>query len=168
MIRQFPKKGFTPLEISSTNRKTKFLTGFTLLELMLAAGVLIVAISGLIAAFIGCYCLNETARNLTFATMGAQEKLEEIRNHNFYKIYQDYYNGSTFGVTGIAEAKGRVDVDNTNPDLLEITVTICWKQVGGRIIGEARDVGGNLVIEDIDGDGKIESPVQLVTLMTKR
>jgi hypothetical protein len=58
--------------------------------------------------------------------MGAQEKLEEIRNHNFYKIYQDYYNGSTFGVTGIAEAKGRVDVDNTNPDLLEITVTICW------------------------------------------
>ncbi len=138
------------------------------MELMLAAAVLIVAISGLIAAFIGCFVLNETARNLTFATMGAQEKLEEIRNYNFYKIYSDY-DDTTFEVTGIEETKGRVDVDNTNPDLLEITVTICWKQVGGRIIGEDLDLDGDLDTgEDSNGNGQLDSPVQIVTLMAKR
>lgn len=142
--------------------------GFTLLELMLAAAVLIVAISGLVAAFVGCYALNETARNLTFATMGAQQKLEEIREHNFYNIYSDY-NGTTFGVTGIAEAKGRVDIDNTNPDLLKITVTVCWKQVGGRIIGEDLNLDGDLDAgEDSNGNGRLDSPVQIITLMAKR
>lgn len=100
--------------------------------------------------------------------MGAQERLEEIRNHNFYRIYSDYDN-TTFEVTGIEEAKGRVDVDNTDPDLLKITVTICWKQVGGRIIGEDLNLDGDLDTgEDSNGNEQLDSPVQIVTLMAKR
>lgn len=100
--------------------------------------------------------------------MGAQEKLEEIRNHNFHKIYLDY-DDTTFGVAGIEEAEGRVDVDNTNPDLLEITVTVCWKQVGGRVIGEDLNLDGDLDTgEDSNGNGQLDSPVQIITLMAKR
>jgi len=40
-------KGFTPLEITSGNRKTKFLTGFTLIELML-----VVIIIGILSAMV--------------------------------------------------------------------------------------------------------------------
>lgn len=142
-------------------------SGFTLMELMLAAAVLIIAISGLVAAFIGCYVLNETAKNLTLATMGAQEKLEEIRNHNFGKIYSDY-NGTTFDVTGI-DAEGRVDVDNADADLLKIAVTICWRQVGGRIVGEDLNLDGDLDAgEDSNGNGQLDSPAQIVTLMARK
>lgn len=132
--------------------------GFTLIELMIAAGVLVIVLGGLLLTYISCFALNETSRNLTFAINSAQDKLEEIRDYTFSRIYDDY-NGHTFEVPGIAsgDSKGLVEVDNSNPDLLKITITVCWRQGGGRIIG---------------GDSSLNplpsSPCKLVTLMASR
>lgn len=58
------------------------ISGFTLLELMIGVTVLIIALVGLIAAYTGCFSLNESARNLTIAINDAQCVMEEIRAMN--------------------------------------------------------------------------------------
>ena len=101
--------------------------GFTLMELMIAAGVLVFALLGLLAVFIGCSGLNETARNLTIAINGVQREIEGIRNLPFNQI--DELDGSSFEITGIAdsESEGIIEVDDSNPELLVVTVTVCWR-----------------------------------------
>lgn len=167
-------------------------SGFTLLELMIGATVLIVALVGLIAAYIGCFTLNEGARNLTIAINGAQEKLEEIRNHNFDTMVGDYSPGGSDGNTFTIDPTNWLTAENqtaviyilnpqtdvilntsptANPglDLYKITITICWRQKGGRIFGEDGNLDGVFDAgEDINGNDRLDSPAQLVTLMAKR
>ena len=63
-------------------KEQKFLTGFTLMELVVASAILVVALVGLIAVFVGSFTLSEGARNLTIATNDAQTVMEEIRDYN--------------------------------------------------------------------------------------
>ncbi|MBU4312687.1 MAG: prepilin-type N-terminal cleavage/methylation domain-containing protein [Candidatus Omnitrophica bacterium] len=145
-------------------------SGFTLLEMMIGAMILIVALVGIIAAYTGCFTLNETARNLTIAINGCQEKLEEIRNESFGQIFANY-NSTTFEVAGLSnsDSEGVVEVNNTNPDLLRISVTICWQQKGDRIFGEDSDLDGALDAgEDVNGNDQLDSPAKLVTLIARR
>jgi len=57
--------------------------GFTLPELLLAAVILAVALSGLLMLFINCIFLNESSRNLTTAATHAEYIMEEIRGNGF-------------------------------------------------------------------------------------
>ena len=57
--------------------------GFTLPELLLAAVILAVVLSGLLMLFINCIFLNESNRNLTLATTHAEYIMEEIRAAGF-------------------------------------------------------------------------------------
>ncbi len=51
-----------------------------------------------------------------------------------------------------------------NPSLAQITVSYCWRQKNGLFVGEDVDLDGNLDPgEDTNGNGIIDSPVQLVT-----
>ncbi len=53
--------------------------------------------------------------------------------------------------------------------LLKIKVTCCWKEKGGRIIGEDKNLNGQLDIgEDINGNGELDSPVKLVTYIANK
>lgn len=143
--------------------------GFTLMELMIAAGVLVFALLGLLAVFIGCSGLNETARNLTIAINGVQREIEGIRNLPFNQI--DELDGSSFEITGIAdsESEGIIEVDDSNPELLVVTVTVCWRQQG-RVIGEDKNLNGIFEpsTEDANANGRLDSPAQIVTLITRR
>lgn len=56
---------------------------FTLPELLIAAVILAVALSGLLMLFINCILLNESNRNLTVATSHGEYILEEIRGAGF-------------------------------------------------------------------------------------
>jgi len=63
---------------------------------------------------------------------------------------------------------GVVYVDDTNPELLEVTVSVCWQQVL-RVIGEDKNLNGVLDAgEDTNGNGKIDSSVQLVTRIVNK
>lgn len=53
--------------------------GLTLLELMIAAAILLVVISGLLACFVYCILMNESNNNLVIAVNDIQRVLEEIR-----------------------------------------------------------------------------------------
>lgn len=144
--------------------------GFTLIEVMIATAILVTVLCGILATYIACFELISTSKNLTLAINSAQRKIEEIRNYSFSGISTDY-NWTTFTVDEITleNSRGIVYVDNSNPDLLEITISVCWRQRGNRIIGEDLDLDGILDAgEDSNANGIIDSPVQLVTLITQR
>lgn len=136
----------------------KIRKGFALIEVVIAMGIMTVALLGVFAAYVSCFELAETARNTTYAVNSAQKKIEEIRDHNFLGIFNDY-NNTVFTVDGIAagNSNGLVEVDNTDSNLLVVTVTACWRQRSGRIIG------GDAALNPL-----ASSPVRLVTSIANR
>ncbi|MDP6686069.1 MAG: hypothetical protein QGI05_03855 [Candidatus Omnitrophota bacterium] len=145
-------------------------SGLTLLELMIATAITIVALCGLLAIFTSLFSLNETAKNLTVSTVACQDKMEEIRNADFATLYTTY-NGTNFDPFGfqLQEAKGDVYIDNTDPDLLAVYVSVSWTDHSNRIIGEDSDLDGSLDTgEDLNGDGRLSSPAEIATLIGAR
>lgn len=145
-------------------------SGFTLLELMIAVGVLIVALVGLLGVFAHMMLLNENSRSLTIALTACQDKLEEMRNANFSTLYTTY-NGASFNPNGftLGQAKGTISIDNSNPNLLRVFVSVSWRTRSNRVIGEDKNLNGGLDGgEDLDANGRLDSPGQLATLMAQR
>jgi len=66
--------------------KRSFLSGVTLMELMVVAGILAVAITGLLAAFINASLLSRANRNKITAVNDAQYVLEKFRNMAYANI----------------------------------------------------------------------------------
>jgi Tfp pilus assembly protein PilV len=122
--------------------------GFTLLEVMVGAGVLVIAIVGLLAVLTSTAALQRTNRETTLALNAVRDKLEELRNYpNFNELsiaqgggnaiepLARYYtqtginprsglNYNQFVVTGLNPDRGwtaaQDDVNNDNfPDLME-------------------------------------------------
>ncbi len=142
--------------------------GFTLLETILAAGILVFALCSIAATFITCYTLDETSKNINIATNAAESLMEQIRCDSFAQIVGDY-SGLVFAVNAIPLSKGVVYVDDTNPELLIVTISVCWKQGASRVIGEDTNLNGVLDAgEDKNGNGIIDSPVELITMITTR
>ena len=136
--------------------------GFTFPELLIASLILMAIFVGTMMVFIKCLDLTEFAGNSTSAVWAVKNRIAQIEGTAFAQIAGTYHN-VTFtdnAVNGI----GVSDVDSSNPELLEVTVTFCWRQKNGRIIGEDLDLDGVLDGgEDTNGNGIIDSPVQVVT-----
>lgn len=155
--KQFQKSGFTPLEKTSLltnsvspwslniklgrrNEIKNSLTGFTLMELMIGAGVLIIALVGLVAAFTGCFALGESATNLTTAINDAQCVMEEIRAHNIPSLItnEDWANWAATdlvdgggGCTSLSDESIEVTYPaGIGADPLEVMVTVHWTERG--------------------------------------
>ncbi len=150
--------------------------GFSLIELMFAAGILISGLATLLGIFALCFTLSETAKNLTLSTNAIKQQLEDIRDHNYFNIYDDY-NNTAFTISGMSSQNGTgaITVNNSDPDLLKITISVSWRQKGGRIIGADNGSGGGIALNGIrdgaeqsDADGTLKSPAKIVTLIANR
>jgi prepilin-type N-terminal cleavage/methylation domain-containing protein len=146
--------------------------GFTLVEVLVAVGILAVVIVGLLRLFIYCSILSDLSGNMTLATNEAQSKLEEIRNHDYGSIVTDYSSGGTPGNTfNLTELTGMgvITIDNSNPDLLQIDINVSWQNKDGRISGEDTDLDGVIDAgEDLDSNGKLDSIASIVSLIARR
>ena len=142
--------------------KKKFYTkGFSLVEVMIAATIFLVAIAGILISYITCLELSHLSRNTSTALHAAKNRLEDIKNTSFAQI-KTTYDGVTFVTSGL-NGLGISYVDDSNPRLLKITVSFCWRQPSGRVIGEDTDLNGQLAAsEDKNNNGLIDSPVELV------
>lgn len=141
--------------------------GFTLSEVILAVAILAFALCAILTTYISCLTLVATSKNINSATNAALGLIEQIRADSFTQIIDDYV-GLNFTVNDISSSRGVVYIDDTNPDLLEATVSVCWRQ-GSKIIGEDADLDGVLDAgEDANGNGIIDSPVELTTLIANR
>lgn len=159
-----------PVEVSLNNMKIKkrnFRKGFTIIEMLIALAVLIVAISSILVTYMACFMLIDTIKNINIATNAAQGMVEEIRSSTFTDAVTNY-NGLNFTVNDIPSSMGVVYIDDTNPELLEVTVSVCWRQ-RNRVIGEDANLNGSLDTgEDANGNGIIDSPVELTTRIANR
>jgi hypothetical protein len=128
----------------------------------------------------------EGLRNYSFPTDANADGKPDITNIVITHDNTDYYfvQGSSgtflyrcsFPIADILPS-GRcwiyIDYDYDNDgvgetDLLELTVSVCWKQKG-RVIGEDKDLDGVLDSgEDANGNGMIDSSVELKTRWTNR
>ena len=111
--------------------------GFTLVEVLIAIGILAVVIVGLLQLFVYCSRLAEAAGNTTIAVNEAQNKLEEIRNHDFNDIAVDYASGgtpgNTFALTSLT-GTGTITTSQVggSSELLQIQIDVNWQNKSGR------------------------------------
>lgn len=137
--------------------------GFALAEVMVAAVVMILAFVGIMLTYVRCLELNEMSRNKSLATRAAKSRMEQINNSDFAQLTANYH-AVPFFEAGINGA-GVSYIDATDPELVQVTVTFCWAQRNGLIVGEDADLDGVLDAgEDTNGNGMLDSSVQLVTL----
>lgn len=151
-------------------RKNK---GFTLIEVMICAAILVGLLVGLISIYVYCFDLQETARNTSLALNAARARLEEIKNSAFKTIQPAYYNNGNGQMISLLPAFNgalRVTLPGTdrgyvwgsNQNLIDLRVVACWRQKGGRIVGTAT----------LDGTGNFtnctDSPVELVTSIANK
>ena len=147
--------------------------GFSLLEVLLTVSILTITLIGLLQLFVYCSFLSELSGNVTLAVTEAQNKLEEIRNHNYSLITADYIEGGSPGNTfnlSQGAGKGVIYIDSSNPSLLQIQVVVSWKNnKNDRVIGEDTNLNGSLDSgEDLNGNGKLDSPATVVSLIARR
>ena len=149
--------------------------GFVLVEVILAAALLVLVAVGIFQLLLYCPILSKSAGNATIALQEAQKTMENIRNTDYTLIPTNYGAGGTPGntfnlinVTG----KGIIYIDSLNSgDLLKITIAVSWRDQNKRVIGEDKDLDGVLDGgEDLNGDGRLSSAygVTLVSNIARR
>lgn len=146
-------------------------SGFTLVEVMLVTGIMVFVLVSMLSLFIHTTVLAEMSGNKTLAVAAAQTKIEEIRQYGYDNIAVDYALGGDPGNTFVPagpEGIGLVTIGGT-AELRSIDVRVFWKDRYDRIVGEDLDLDGILDPgEDKNGNGELDSPVHLRTLLTRR
>ena len=147
-------------------------SGFTLAEIIFVTGILTFVLVGMISFYIYASIQAELAGDKTMAINEAQNKIEEIRNHAFDLIPVDYVSGGTpgnvFSLTQL-NGMGTIYIDTGNSELLGIEVVVCWEDKYDRIVGEDANLNGVLDGgEDQNSNGKVDSPVTLGSMITRR
>jgi len=141
---------------------------FTLMELMIAALILSLAIVGLLASYISCMQLTEITRNTSIAMNAIQAKAEEIEGHTYDNIKADY-DGVSFTPLRL-NGVGISYIDDTNPNLIKITVSLSWRQSRGLVIGEDANLNGQWDAgeDTLIANNTLDSPAEIVTYIAKR
>ena len=152
---------------------------FSLVELLIVVWILAFVMTAMIQLFIYTSVEAEMAGNKTLAVSEAQNKIEEIRNSNYANIVTNYSSGGTpgniFTPTSFT-GKGVVYLDtngsfinSTSSELIGIKVVVCWRNKYGRVVGEDTNLNGQKDAgEDLNGNNQLDSPVVLMSMITRR
>ncbi len=140
---------------------------FTLVELLFASAIMIITVTGILMSYLRCLELNEMTRNSALALKAATTQMEKVKSTAFDQVMATHHNTS-FNITGL-NGMGNVYVDNSVADLLQISVSVSWRQRNGRLYGEDADLDGTLDAgEDSNGNGILDAPVQLVSAVFEK
>lgn len=165
------RKPFIRLMRNSLER-AKSKNAFSLIELMLSLVILIILLTGLLYTYVVCFKLNDSSRSLTLVNSALQAKLESLRDESFYNLTS--LDETTFPLDGFSagDAEGFIEIfcpafDSNCDDSMIIRLAACWREGSNRVIGEDVNLDGELdQDEDLDKDGIVDSPAELVTLIS--
>jgi prepilin-type N-terminal cleavage/methylation domain-containing protein len=144
--------------MSNINRGNK--SGMTLIEVLVASGILAVCLSGLLLAYINLITLTDVTRSFTLANNAAQHIMELIKTKPFAAITNDpltnaeleaILTNSEFDTTS---AWARVTVVDTSAFLKKVTVMVFFR-LRRRAMWQDTD-------EDLIPDLDEYSPVEIV------
>ena len=158
-------------------------SGFTLVEVLVSAAILITAIGAIFYASAKGLESLEINRNYTTALYAAQTRLEEIRQRVDpdapdqrvgFILIDDQYHNTSFNVLDIngnvlTNFMGVTYVDTISADLsgnplvFEVTAVVCWQGQAGRIYGNDTDLDG----DPDDGQARVDSPCRLTTAVAQ-
>ena len=112
--------------------------GFTIIEVLIAAVVLSIALFGLVASFAHCAWLNSNSWESTVAINGARNEMDVVRGTYFNTILSTYAApNNNFAVPGLNPVPGDPDglpgqiVCSQAGAVITITVTVTWRGVAG-------------------------------------
>jgi prepilin-type N-terminal cleavage/methylation domain-containing protein len=93
--------------------------GFTLIEVLVAAAIVATGISVLAALFIVAIVVNRTARTTTFATVLAQQKMEQLRGLTWgFDVLGGPASDLTTDVSIVPFTRGGAGLSPSPPDTL--------------------------------------------------
>ncbi len=110
---------------------------FSLSELMIATGILSIAVTGLLGLLVSSIILTQTNNNTFIAANDAQYVLEEIKTSlsNGVLTYSslDSYNPSALGLANLTDETITLDpaVSEVVNGVKEVTVRVEWTERGG-------------------------------------
>lgn len=139
------------------------------MEVLLAGAILAFCLCGLLLTYINMFILSDLARDLTLATNAVQAKMEELKKTGYDGLLA--FNNQNFDISGFAssDAKGLIEVTNNlgYADLTRVRIISSLKS-RGRLIGEDQNLNGALDPgEDANGNGRLDSPIEIVTLIAR-
>ena len=141
--------------------------GFTFLELLVSAGILAVALSGIVLAYIGSSELAEQTKNSNLALGAIQRELEVLRKAPFSNSTTLYYFNISGNASSFFKNIGRITITPINLNFSRVDADICWEQ-RSRIIGPCSDYNGTLVFNAPNVNGDSNAAVQVTTFMAQR
>ena len=103
-------------------------SGFTMLELVIASAILLVAVLGLLSVYQSPFVLNEVVRDTTTAVQDASKVIEQIRVTAFASVQMTDPWWDTWAQNNGAKnlPSETVSVAYAGTDPLELTVTVQW------------------------------------------
>ncbi|MBI4767753.1 MAG: prepilin-type N-terminal cleavage/methylation domain-containing protein [Deltaproteobacteria bacterium] len=104
--------------------------GFTLLELIIALGILSIGFLSLSNLSIALLKANKYSQNKTAALQLAQEKMESIKNLSFSELKGEVESGLTIGTVGTLFR--RETIVQKDSSLADITVRVLWPSISGQ------------------------------------
>ncbi|MFA5060370.1 MAG: type II secretion system protein [Candidatus Omnitrophota bacterium] len=147
--------------------KKVLLRGLTLVETLVTTVVFSLAFLGVLFSYVTCLELSEIAKNSSQALFAVKSQIETIKNTNFDQV-KTAYNNTSYAAANLVGI-GVSYIDDSNPRLLFIVSTFCWRQPNGRVIGEDRNLNAQLDAgEDLNGNGRLDSLVTTVDYIYDR
>ncbi len=146
--------------------------GFTLLEVMFAAAILAIAISGAASAMLSSIQLDRVNRETAIATQGARRILEQVQDAEFGDLWALYNHdladdppaavaagtvpGADFAVAGLSLQEGDPDGANGEvvlPAVLNMGVWELREDIVDPALGMPMDLNGDGIVDGIDHSG---------------
>ena len=104
------------------------LSGFSLIELMVAVVILAMAIFGIFQAYSVGFMGMVDARDVTVATNYAREEMENLKNISFDSL-DNTDSPEFFIIPNQTKFSGTKNIENSNgnADLKKVTITVSWE-----------------------------------------
>ena len=156
------------------NRKQSGESGFSLIELLVAAGIIIMGVTAVLVMFSGTFKTTTASRIRELALNLANEKIEKVRS----TAYTDIASGTLATILGTSETRGNahftvsynvqpVDdpadgtgvADPTPVDYKNVTVTVSWTEPAPASSVSIDTLVNNNAVEPISSTNDTQAPV---------
>lgn len=143
-------------------------SGFSLLELVIAASIFAVAVCGVASLFVSLTALAKSAGNITRMTNLAREELENNVYTADFETLNSYHLLPPAVPAGTSLACYIQDHGSIN-NLKQAIIVVCYRQKSNMVMGEDKNLNGILDAgEDSNGDGRLSSLCEFAAFVTRK